>query len=45
VDAQLRYYNRMPQSEVDALSDEKWAELFADLEWIRKKEAEKEGGG
>jgi hypothetical protein len=35
----------MPQSEVDALSDDEWAEKYADLEWIRKKEAEKEGGG
>jgi hypothetical protein len=45
VDAQLRYYNRQSQSEVDALSDDQWAEQYADLIWIRKKEAEKEGGG
>jgi hypothetical protein len=45
VDAQLRYYNRMSQKEVAALSDVKWAEHFADLEWIREQEAKKEGGG
>jgi hypothetical protein len=40
VNAQLRYYNRMSQAEVDALDNEAWAELYADLLWIREQEAQ-----
>lgn len=37
--AQLRYY--MHISDPDSLSDEEWAMRFKELEWIRKREAEK----
>jgi hypothetical protein len=37
--AQLRYY--MHVSDPDSLSDEEWAMLVKELEWIRKEEAKK----
>lgn len=39
VNAQLRYY--MHISDPDSLSDEEWAMRLKELEWIRKREAEK----
>ncbi|HEX8349496.1 MAG TPA: hypothetical protein VF598_06030 [Hymenobacter sp.] len=30
----------MSPADVDMLTDEKWAEMYADLEWVRTKEAE-----
>ncbi|GAB1403042.1 hypothetical protein MASR1M74_02200 [Lentimicrobium sp.] len=39
VNAQLRYY--MHIFDPDSLSDEEWAMRFKELEWIRKREAEK----
>jgi hypothetical protein len=35
----LRYYGRYTGAEIDALSDEEWAEALAMLEEIRKKES------
>ena len=35
----LRYYYKMPQSEIDQLSDAQWAMYLKDLEYIRKEEA------
>lgn len=37
VNAQLRYY--MHVSDPDSLTDEEWAMMIRDLEWIRKEEA------
>lgn len=39
VNVQLRYY--MHISDPDSLSNEEWAMRFKELEWIRKREAEK----
>lgn len=36
----IRYYFKMSQKEVDELTNQEWAEHFADLTWIRQKEAE-----
>lgn len=35
----------MTQKEVAAMSDAEWAKQYADLVWIRQKEAENQGGG
>lgn len=40
VDAMIRYYYGISQDQVDQLTDQQWAEHFADLKWIRQKEAE-----
>jgi hypothetical protein len=40
VDAMIRYYYGISQEQVDQLTDEEWAEHFADLKWLRQKEAE-----
>jgi hypothetical protein len=40
VDSMIRYYYKLSQEQLDALDDQEWAEHFADLEWLRSKEAE-----
>ncbi|MES2730045.1 MAG: hypothetical protein V4621_08145 [Pseudomonadota bacterium] len=40
MDAQIRYYFKISQPEVDALDDQEWAQHHADLTWLRQKEAE-----
>jgi hypothetical protein len=48
MDAQLRYYYRLTQREVDALDDEAWAMHWQDLVWLRQQEAkgrDNAGGG
>ncbi len=41
--AMLRYYFKMPQSEIDQLSDAEWAMYIKDLEFIRLQEAKEMG--
>lgn len=38
IDAQLRYYHNTSQRELNALSDEEWAEQWRDLMYIREQE-------
>jgi len=40
IDSMLRYYYGLSHDQVDMLTDQEWAEHFADLKWLRQKEAE-----
>jgi hypothetical protein len=40
----LRYYYKVPQSELDGLTDEEWAAQWRDLEYIRSEEARHQAG-
>jgi hypothetical protein len=40
VDAMIRYYYGITQEAVERLTDDEWAQHFADLKWLRQKEAE-----
>jgi hypothetical protein len=44
IDAHLRYYYKVPQSELDGLTDEEWAAQWRDLEYIRSEEARHQTG-
>ncbi len=43
IDAQLRYYYKIPQSELDSAPDEQWAEWWRDLQLIREQEKGENG--